>query len=70
MVTTEQEMVEYIVSLIEANITDPLTGRAAKGKKWVYDDIPRDDLSDYPRIAVYPVVSNYQEYAGNWTTNL
>lgn len=63
MVITEQEVVELIIAQLEANITDPLSGRLAKGKKWIYDDPPRMDLSSYPRISVTPVQSSYAEFA-------
>jgi len=54
VITTEQELVEYVITLLESNLTDP----AGRTKKWIYDDIPREDISGYPRIAVLPVSTN------------
>lgn len=50
--TGKHELVEKYVSLIEDNISDINTSRSSDGKKWVYDDLPRSDVSDYPRIGV------------------
>jgi len=63
MGVTEQEICELLVTLLNSNITDPLSGRLAKGKKWIYDDIPRLDLAEYPRISVTPAQSSYEEFA-------
>ncbi len=60
---SEQEICEIVVTLLESNITDPLSGRLAKGKKWIYDDPARLDLAEYPRISVTPAQSNYEEFA-------
>lgn len=48
---TEQQVVEEIVSLIEANISDVNSERAGT-TKWVYDDLPKADITKYPRISV------------------
>lgn len=51
-----QDLVEEIVTLIENNITDINTSRAnsnsGSGKKWVYDDLPASTTTGYPRIGV------------------
>ena len=70
MTSTEQETIELFVSLFEANITDPLTGRAAKGTKWIYDDQARLDLNSYPRISVLMADSRYEQYAVGDTDQL
>ena len=67
---TEQEIAELFITLFEANITDPLTGRLAKGKKWIYDDAPRLDLAEYPRISVTPVDSTYTQVGVGLTEQL
>ncbi len=43
-----QDVVKKIVEILEANISDPLN----RGKKWIYDDLPRLDVTDLPRIGV------------------
>ncbi|RLA75222.1 MAG: hypothetical protein DRG78_20710 [Epsilonproteobacteria bacterium] len=50
MVTSHQ-LVEDLMTFLEANITDPLS----RNKKWIYDDFPRLDLSSYPRIGITEV---------------
>ena len=42
------DVVKAIVSILENNITDPLQ----RNKKWIYDDLPRIDIMDLPRIGV------------------
>jgi len=54
---TEQEVVELLISEFEANITDPLN----RSNKWIYDDSPRLDLAGFPRIAVVPNTSLYEQ---------
>ena len=63
MAISEQSTVELIMARLETNITDPLSSRITDGKKWIYDDAPRDDASGYPRISIEPVPSNYSEFA-------
>jgi len=52
MTSTGQDIVEQILTLIEDNITDINSDRKNLGKKWVYDDFPRLDLEQYPRIGI------------------
>jgi len=42
------DVVKKIVEILEANIPDPLN----RNKKWIYDDLPRLDIQDLPRIGV------------------
>lgn len=58
-----QQTINYIVELLESEISQPLLDRTTEGKKWIYDDAPRFDLSSYPRIGVYGAPSTYDEYA-------
>ena len=37
---------------IRNNVTDPNSTRRTAGKQWVYDDVPRLDVRDYPRISI------------------
>lgn len=67
---TEQEVVELIISLLRDNITDPATERASKGKTFIYDDIPRADITSTPRIGVYPVTSNYSSVGIGYSEQL
>lgn len=60
---TIQQVVEYIVDLLETNISEPLLDRTTEGKKWIYDDAPRYDMSSYPRIGIYGEPSTFEEYA-------
>lgn len=47
-----QDVVEEYVTLFENNLTDYNSVRSADNKKWIYDDLPRLDVSQYPRIGV------------------
>lgn len=67
---SEQIVVEKVISLLESNLTDPATDRASKGKKWIYDDSPREDISSYPRISVIPAVSNYESAGVGYTSQI
>lgn len=60
---TDQEIISSIITLLEANLTDPATTRASLGKKWIWDDTPRLDISGYPRISVTPVTNSYEPFA-------
>lgn len=51
MVDTQVIINKYI-ELLEANLEDPNSDRASKGKKWIYDDYPRSDITSYPRISI------------------
>jgi len=53
-----QDIVEEIVTLLENNITDVNSDRLAKSKKWIYDEIPRADVTSYPRIGVQEVTAD------------
>lgn len=53
MVST-QEAVRVIMEFLENNLDDPLN----RSKKWIYDDLPRLDLSSYPRIAIVAPINN------------
>lgn len=70
MGVSEQEAVEIIISFLESNLTDPATGRAANNKKWIYDDLPREDITSTPRIGVYPVTSSYESLAIGFSQQL
>lgn len=52
--TSVLEVKKQIMSILQSNITDPNSDRQAKNRQWIYDDIPRADLSPtkYPRISV------------------
>ena len=63
MAISEQSTVELLVTQLEDNITDPLSSRNGSGKKWIYDDQPRDDVTGYPRISIEPTPSIYDEFA-------
>ena len=65
--TSGQDVIETIVTLIEDNITDINSDRAAKNKKWIYDDLPRADISGYPRVSVISPTANSEPHALNST---
>lgn len=58
-----QEAIEVFRDLLRDQLTDPLTGRASKNKAWIYDDVAKVDLSQYPRIMITPGAEN-DELAG------
>ena len=67
---SEQEVAEILITLINSNITDPATDRASKGKKWIYDDIPREDITGYPRISIVPISSTYESVGLGYSEQL
>jgi hypothetical protein len=52
LLETPQNVVERYVAQFEANLTDYNVQRKLSGGKWIYDDLPRADMSGYPRIGV------------------
>lgn len=59
---SEYDLITTYVEVLENNITDPNTDRVIIGKKWIYDELPRDDLglTNYPRIAVTHLSTNVE----------
>lgn len=53
-----QAVVEEMVSQVRSNVTDPNFDRRQDGRGWVFDDIPRPDVTGYPRIGVVAVTSS------------
>ena len=43
-----EDLKKQMVKVLEDNLSDPLE----RNKKWIYDDLPRLDMNDYPRIGV------------------
>ena len=49
-----QSVIETIATRLRSQLTDPISGRGTKTKKWIYDDLTRVDLSSYPRMTITP----------------
>lgn len=52
-----QAVVEEMVSQVRSNVEDPNYARKEAGKGWVFDDIPRPDVTGYPRIGIVSVTA-------------
>lgn len=59
---TPESVVDYIISLLNSTIQDPLSSRAASGKNWIFPGMPTIGL-DTPRLGVKFLVGDY-DYGG------
>jgi hypothetical protein len=65
MAETGQSVVEAVISLVEANVSDINTERAARtpAGKWVYDEQDRADVVGYPRVRIANPTSNSEPHS-------
>ena len=47
-----QDVKQAVMKCLEDNLEDPDENRRTLNKKWIYDDLPRPDITSYPRIGI------------------
>lgn len=58
-VSTPDQVVASIVTLLRSNLTDPILERRQRGSNWIYSDQPRMDAT-FPRIWVFYLPASFR----------